>query len=176
MPAPYPTELERRLRRAYRIQKHSAAKRGIPFLFTFEQWSEWWLTDDRWSRRGRKAGQLQMGRKGNSGPYSPDNVECATKEEKQKSQLIAHSFSVLSPEQRAEIARKAGLSRRGAKHWRARPVVTPLGTFVTITAAAEAHGIDQTYGSKLAKEQRRGWRYLTDIPGKPTASAPAALD
>ena len=29
-----------------------------------------------------------MGRKGNSGPYSPDNVECATKEEKQKSQLL----------------------------------------------------------------------------------------
>ena len=113
MPAPYPTELERRLRRAYRIQKHSAAKRGIPFLLTFEQWSEWWLTDDRWLRRGRKAGQLQMGRKGNSGPYSPDNVECATKEEKQKSQLT-------------------GLSRRGEKHWRARPVVTPLGTFVTV--------------------------------------------
>ena len=105
------------------------------------QWSEWWLRDDRWSRRGRKAGQLQMGRKGNSGPYSPDNVECATKEEKQKSQLIAHSLA-LSPEQRAEIARKAGLSQRGEKHWRARPVVTPLGTFVTITAAAEAHGID----------------------------------
>jgi hypothetical protein len=38
--------------------------------------------------------------------------------------------------------------------------VTPLGTFVTITAAAEAHGIDQTYGSHLAREQRNGWRYL----------------
>jgi hypothetical protein len=96
MPAPYPTELERRQRAAYRNQKHSAIKRSIPFLFTFEQWSEWWLTDDRWSRRGRKAGQLQMGRKGNSGPYSPDNVECATKEEKQQSQLIGHSFSTLS--------------------------------------------------------------------------------
>jgi hypothetical protein len=56
MTAPYPTEFERRLRR------------GTPFLFTFEQWSEWWLTDDRWSRRGRKAGQLQMDRKGDSGP------------------------------------------------------------------------------------------------------------
>ena len=162
MPAAYATELERRLRAAYSNQKHSAKKLGIPFLFTFEQWSEWW--HDRWSQRGRMAGQLQMGRKGNSGPYSPDNVECATKEEKQKSQLIAHSFSVLSPEQRAEIARKAGLSRRGAKHWRARPVVTPLGTFVTITAAAEAHGIDQTYGSHLAREQRRGWRYLVNTP------------
>ena len=74
--------------------------RGIPFQFKFRQWSEWWLTDNRWSRRGRKAGQLQMGRNGNSGPYSPDNVECATKEEKQKSQLVR--LSSLSTEKRAE--------------------------------------------------------------------------
>ena len=86
MTPPYPTEFERLLRRAYASQRRSAVTRGIPFLFTFEQWSEWWLTDDRWSRRGRKAGQLQMGRKGYSGPYSPDNVECATKEQKQKAQ------------------------------------------------------------------------------------------
>ena len=159
MPAPYPTELERRLRRAYRIQKHSATKRGIPFLLTFEQWSEWWLTDDRWSRRGRKAGQLQMGRKGDSGPYSPDNVECATKEQKQKAQLTA--LSSLSPEKRAEVFKKAGLARSGEKHWRARPVVTPLGTFVTVTAAAKAHGITQPHGSDLAKEKRNGWRYVS---------------
>ena len=88
--------------------------RGIIFQFTFEQWSEWWLTDNRWSRRGRKAGQLQMGRKGNSGPYSPGNVECATKEEKQKSQLVR--LSSLSTEKRAEIARKAGLTRSGENH------------------------------------------------------------
>src|SRR4029077_1421459 len=110
MPAAYATELERQLRTAYTNQKSSAKRFGIPFLLTFEQWSEWWLTDDRWSRRGRKAGQLQMSRKGNSGPYSPDNVECATKEQKQKSQLTACSFSVLSPEQRAKMARKGGLS------------------------------------------------------------------
>ena len=164
MPAPYPTEFERRLRPPTQATSRARVKRGIPFLFTFEQWSEWWLTDDRWSRRGRKAGQLQMGRKGNSGPYSPDNVECATKEQKQKSQLTAHSLSALSPEKRAEVAKKAGLSRRGEKHWRARPVVTPLGTFVTVTAAAKAHGITQPYGSELAKEKRNGWRYLVDSP------------
>jgi hypothetical protein len=105
-----------------------------------------------------------MGRKDNSGLYSPDNVECATKEEKQKSQLTA--LSSFSPEKRADIARRAGLSQRGEKHWRARPVVTPLGTFVTITAAAEAHGITQPHGSDLAKEKRNGWRYLdSPVPG-----------
>jgi hypothetical protein len=60
MTAPYPTEFERRLRPAYSSHRRNAVRRGTPFLFTFEQWSEWWLTDDRWSRRGRKAGQLQM--------------------------------------------------------------------------------------------------------------------
>src|SRR6478736_8729797 len=102
MTAPYLTEFERQLRRAYSTQRRSAIKRGIHLLFTFEQWSEWWLTDDRWSRRGRKAGQLQMGRKGNSGPYAPENVECVTKEQKQRSQLMALSVSAFSPERRAE--------------------------------------------------------------------------
>ncbi len=161
MPAPYPTELERRLRAAYGNHKHSAIKRGIPFLYTFEQWSEWWLTDDRWSRRGRKAGQLQMSRKGDRGPYSPDNVECVTKEEKQKSQLVL----AFSPERRAEAAKKSGLARRGEKNSRAKSVVTPLGTFGTIAAAAQAHGIGQSHGSKLAKGQRNGWRYLADTAG-----------
>jgi hypothetical protein len=162
MTAPYPTEFERRLRRAYSSQRRSAVKRGIPFLFTFEQWSEWWLTDDRWSRRGRNAGQLQMGRKGNSGPYSPDNVECATKEQKQKWQLVR--LASFSPEKRAEIAKKAGLARRGEKHWHARPVMTPLGTFATVKAAAKAHGITQPCGSVLARRKRNGWRYLVDNP------------
>ena len=122
MSAPYPTEFERRLRHAYASHRRSAKKQGIPFQFTFEQWRDWWLTDNRWSRRGRKAGQLQMGRKGNSGPYSPDNVECATKEQKQKSQLLPMPpLAAFSPERRAEVFKKAGLSRRGEKHWRARP-------------------------------------------------------
>ena len=97
-----------------------------------------------------------MGRKGNSGPYSPDNVECATKEEKQKSQLVL----AFSPERRAEAAKKSGLARRGEKNSRAKSVVTPLGTFGTIAAAAQAHGITRPRGSDLAREKRNGWRYL----------------
>ena len=169
MPFSYPTEFERQLRHAYASHRRSARMLGIPFQFTFEQWRDWWLTDNRWSRRGRKAGQLQMGRKGNSGPYSPDNIECVTKEQKQKAQLVG--LSSLSPEKRAEIARKAGLARRGEKHWHATPVVTPLGTFATVKAAAQAHGITQPRGSDLVREKRNGWRYLADNPRKPTPSA-----
>ena len=49
--------------------------------------------------------------------------------------------------------------------------MTPLGTFATVTAAAQAHGIAQSHGAKLAKEKRNGWRYLADTPRKPAASA-----
>jgi hypothetical protein len=94
--------------------------------------------------------------KGQPGPYSPGNVECVTKEEKQKSQLVL----AFSPERRAEAAKKSGLARRGENNSRAKSVVTPLGTFVTVKAAAKAHGIAQSHGSDLAKEERKGWRYL----------------
>ena len=160
MPARYPTELERQLRLAYANQRHSSTNRGIPFQFTFEEWSAWWLTGGYWSRRGRKAGQFQMGRKDNRGPFSPDNVVCIAKEEKQQSQLAA--WWALSPEKRAERAKKGGLARSGEKHWRATPVVTPLGTFATITEAAKAHGISQSRGSHLAKEKRNGWYYSNE--------------
>ena len=46
--------------------------------------------------------------------------------------------------------------------------MTPLGTFATITAAAEAHGIDQTYGSQLARKKRKGWRYVSTASPSPS--------
>ena len=49
-----------------------------PFQFTFQQWSEWWMTTI--ADRARSRRQSQMGRKGNSGLY-PDNVECHERRE-----------------------------------------------------------------------------------------------
>lgn len=63
---------------AYKNQVRSSRKRGIDFLLTFEEWREWWLIDDRWSNRGRCAGQFVMARKGDAGPYSIDNIYLAT--------------------------------------------------------------------------------------------------
>ncbi len=169
MTAPYPTEFERRLKRAYSCQRRSAFKRGIPFLFTFEQWSKWWLTDDRWSRRDRKAGQFQMGRKGNSGPYSPDNVECATKEEKQQAQLTA--LSSLSPEKRAEIFKKI------------RPCPTRRKTLAGKTSRDAFRDLRHCHGSRKSSRhnttsrfglcQRRTQRLALPgrYPHKPGASA-----
>lgn len=63
----------------YKGQKTQAARRGIPFKFTFEQWCSWWETNlgsDWLSKRGRKRNQYVMARNGDKGPYAPHNVRC----------------------------------------------------------------------------------------------------
>jgi hypothetical protein len=64
--------------RAFQVQRTNANRRGIQFLFTFEEWWAWWQIDNRWANRGMGSGKFVMARKGDTGPYSPDNVYCAT--------------------------------------------------------------------------------------------------
>ncbi len=61
---------------AFCDQKGHAKTRGIPFLFTFDQWVEWW--GDDYAKRGRTRDALQMCRHGDIGPYAPWNVYKAT--------------------------------------------------------------------------------------------------
>jgi hypothetical protein len=56
---------------AYFNQKSSADARGVEWLFTFETWMDWWGAD--YARRGRKGDDLCMARRGDKGPYSPEN-------------------------------------------------------------------------------------------------------
>jgi len=53
-------------------------ERGIEFLFTLEEWWNWWQTDDRWQRRGRGTDKLVMARFKDQGPYSIGNTYCTT--------------------------------------------------------------------------------------------------
>lgn len=55
----------------YQKQMERAKARGVEWLFTFETWMEWWGAD--FERRGRGPNDLVMARKGDVGPYSPDN-------------------------------------------------------------------------------------------------------
>lgn len=75
----YSTKYERKARRIFSVQKHQAGKRGVEFLFTFEEWENWWLQHlgKGWQKkRGIQLGQYCMARKGDRGPYSVENVEC----------------------------------------------------------------------------------------------------
>ena len=60
------------LRRKFNHQKYTAKTRQIEWHFTLDTWIEWWGEDI--DKRGRKKGQLVMARKGDIGPYHPDNV------------------------------------------------------------------------------------------------------
>src|SRR3712207_5757761 len=64
------------MRQAFSGHRSGAARRGIPFLFGFEEWRAWWLEDGRWEHR--RPGGLCMARRGDAGPYAPNNVYCAT--------------------------------------------------------------------------------------------------
>jgi hypothetical protein len=58
----------------YLKHKNNAAVRGVPFLFTFEEWWDIWQQSGKWEQRGKKKGQYVMSRYGDIGPYSIDNV------------------------------------------------------------------------------------------------------
>jgi len=61
---------------AYICQKKDAKRRGIEWLFTLEEWIACW--GEKFADRGRGADRLCMARIGDTGPYSPDNVEIIT--------------------------------------------------------------------------------------------------
>lgn len=74
-------------RGAYLAQRRMALRRGIEWLFTFETWWEMWK--DLFYLRGRRRDNLCMSRFGDSGPYSPTNVEIIPKHENDRRRELA---------------------------------------------------------------------------------------
>lgn len=85
----------------YHEQKNGAQKRGIDWQFTYDEWINWWGDDI--NKRGRYKGQLVMARYGDTGPYHPNNVRKATKEEnsieahlgKPRPDMIGNNFATV---------------------------------------------------------------------------------
>ena len=67
-------------RKKYIWQKKRAKQRNIPFLITFEEWCNLWLSSGKWDQRGNKKGQYVMSRYNDIGPYAIDNVTIITTE------------------------------------------------------------------------------------------------
>lgn len=66
-------------RRHFLDQRKGAARRGIEWDFTFDEWVAWWSQQagPNWrKKRGRGRGKYVMARQGDKGPYSPNNVKC----------------------------------------------------------------------------------------------------
>ena len=148
---------------AWKGQRDSAARRGIPFHFSLLGWSLWWRQElarlGPQAKRGRRRDQYVMARIRDRGAYEAGNVRCRT---------VAENAAEIDPDKHRSAllaswaARKAAgevchLAVRGDAHPRSKAVVTPLGRFGSAALAAEAHGISRQYASQLARMQMNGW-------------------
>jgi hypothetical protein len=115
-------------RQRYRNHKGLATRRGIAWQLTFDEWNKWWLANgvDKSfpvdSTRKSCEVDLCMCRHNDTGPYSLDNIYCATKR-----QNTIDSF-------------KNG-KQSGFLNSRKKSVTTPYGKFPSGIAAASELGI-----------------------------------
>ena len=58
--------------------KANAERRGIPFLFTFDEWIDTWKKSGKWVERGRGTNKYCMARHNDAGPYATWNVSIQT--------------------------------------------------------------------------------------------------
>lgn len=72
--------------RKFDLQRKDAARRGIEFKLTFQQWLRIWLASGRWGQRGPRRGQYVMARFGDVGPYEEGNVKIIRSEENRAEQ------------------------------------------------------------------------------------------
>lgn len=132
----------------YNSQKCAAKKRGIEWYFTFDTWLAWWGNDI--INRGRRKGQLVMARKGDQGPYHPDNVYKATTKENQNEWRCGQDGSH-TVETRIKISKaKKGIpspfknTKPGWNHF-TKSIHTPFGDFSSKKEAVEVSGLDISY-------------------------------
>ena len=88
---------------AYRIQKANAKARGIPWQLEYWEWLQIWQDSGHLHERGVHGGQWVMGRNGDIGPYSAQNVK-----------IIRHETNV-SDQNKIIRARKAAERASGSR-------------------------------------------------------------
>lgn len=63
----------RSIEQRYKQQARQAKHRGLEWLFTFETWMAMWQESGKLHLRGKGSGKYVMARRGDAGPYSPEN-------------------------------------------------------------------------------------------------------
>jgi hypothetical protein len=150
----------------WRHHKNNARIRNLEFLFTPEQWWDWWRTDDRWSRRGPGRNHFVMARKGDVGPYSPDNVYCTTRGQNCKDIPKSHRAAGMA-RARSEGRLRGRPGRNPSWRRRGRPVITPAGRFSSVKQAAAHHGMAAHTVRLWASTGRNGWHFEDSAPVLP---------
>lgn len=125
-------------KKAYNDHKATAKKRGIEFLFEFEDWKEWWIATGKWNQRGKGIGKYCMARHNDVGPYSKENVFC---------ELCSENVRFAQSGSRSHIAKKTH---------------TPKGIFETARQAAKEFGIDPSAVTlRCANPNFKDWYFVT---------------
>ena len=141
-------------RKRWHNHRCSARDRDIEHDISFEDWYEWWISngvDKSQSQGPMTANTLCMCRKGDVGPYSLDNIYCATLSQNNRDQHIYNPLTGTA---------NPMFGRTGAAHNGSRPVGTPLGDFPSVTAAAAAHGLDPANIRYRMKKWPQEYYYL----------------
>jgi hypothetical protein len=135
-------------RYAYLNHKYRAKARGIEFKFSFDKWIDWWednLGPNWQQKRGSRPGKFVMARKGDKGPYHPDNVECILSEKNSKDTKIN------------------GRMPRGSKHHKAKLVEQQVLEIFNSSsgnkALAERFGVSITTIKSI--KEGKNWGHLT---------------
>lgn len=151
-------------RQGYTRSKADAKRRGIDFLFTFEEWKRWWIDTGKWELRGRKSGCYQMCRNNDTGPYALWNVYCDTIESNSKLPHVGMTRSL-------EWSQKIGNALRGkpksSNHAKSLAVArlgkryqTPVGVFDTSGECEAATGVKRATVMWRCKNNFQGlWAY-----------------
>lgn len=96
----------------YKKQKYNAKSRNIEWLFTYETWYDWWKSTGKLNERGVSALEYCMCRIRDTGPYSPQNVYCATNSQNAKDAFsngkITTTWSCISDEKRKIVSSLGG--------------------------------------------------------------------
>ena len=169
-------------RKRYTQHKSNAKMRGIDFLFTFEEWKDWWIATGKWEQRGKLRGQYVMRRHGDIGPYFINNVFCGVTEENVRDGNLGKEITIetrnkisasnkgqphpwalgdKNPMHRMEVKAKLSASISGSKHYSARMVSTPHGTWGSAVECAKALDMPRPTVEWRCKNQKSGFAYLT---------------
>lgn len=97
-------------RRKWKTQEYNAIARGVLFEITFEDWLSVWLESGHWYERGKGNGAYCMCRKGDTGPYSKDNVRIDTIE---NNSIEAHKGRIPSVDTRVKMSEWQKGKRKG---------------------------------------------------------------
>lgn len=170
--------------KGYTQQKSNAARRGVKFLLSFDDWKEIWLSSDKWNERGRGANKYCMCRFGDAGAYEIGNVfidlntinvsdgnvgkKDSLETRKRKSFALSgkhHPWAVgdKNPMHRPDVKAKMSAAIGGANHYKAIGVTTPNGFYPSAKIAAEALGMKLPTVEWRARHNKFGFSYGNNL-------------